>query len=386
MSDQDQYPPSSPSSPSETGDQEFVSDASEAGSDTSPSLSELLTVLETKLAKMETLRSEYNSTLFGFESARQMYKEVYANENPEDPIPDLDTFPDSETLQTELDVVKVELERAQLEREFLERKRESRQSKLALENLQATWDEAHDGPVPEFPTPLVPIDEEDDRTEHERLLAAFSIETKRIREELDAYRATVKLLDTTKDGIRKRAARARASGSIDPVGFYTDLEAHFGDSIGLSPGNLMNVQARDEKGRTPLMCVVHCDLGSSEPHPERLGRTNTLLGMGSDVDAKDNDGNTALAFAASEPDGEPELVRLLIAHGADPFSKDNDGKTVLEKARSFALRAILFGSTGELRHRISKTLTGDQAKKMQVFVEDPEGAAELFQELLHRFG
>lgn len=369
-----------------------LSDQDPNVSETEPepsSLSELWTMLETKRELMSSLRTEYRSALFAFESARQMYKDLYAETNPDDPLPDLDAFPDAESLQIELDTVKQELTRAKTEVEFLARVREARSASRAVSELRETWDETTDGPVPESPEP-VPVDEEsedpDERTEHDRLMEAYAIETARVRQELDAYRASAKLLDTTKDGIRKRAARARASGSIDPVGFYTDLADRFGDAIGLSPGNLMNVHARDENGRTPLACVVGCNLTDSEPHPERLGRTNTLLGMGSEVDAKDHDGNTALAYAVAEPDGDPELVRLLIAHGADPFSKNATGQTVLERARAFALRAILFGSTGELRHRISKTLTGDLAKNMTVFAEDPAGAAELFQELLHRFG
>lgn len=353
-----------------------------------PTLTELWTTLETKRDLMETLRTDYRSALFAFESVRQLYKESYAETHPEDPLPDLDAFPDAESLQIELDRVKDELARAETEVEFLAQVREARLASRALSDLRENWDETTDGPIPE---PLEPValdaeDPEDDRTEHDRLMEAYANETARVRKELDAYRATAHLLDTTKAGIRKRAARARASGSIDPVGFYTDLADHFGESIGLSPGNLMNVFARDDQGRTPLACVVGCGLSQSEPHPERLGRTNTLLGMGSEVDAKDHDGNTALGYAVAEPDGDPELVRLLVAHGADPFAKNAAGQTVLERARAFALRAILFDSTGELRHRISKTLTGEQAKNMTVFVEDPQGAAELFQELLRRTG
>lgn len=353
-----------------------------------PSLSELWTTLETKRELMSALRTDYRSALFAFESARQLYKELYAETNPENPLPDLDAFPDAESLQIELDQVKDELARAKTEVGYLAKVREARLASRALSDLRDNWDETADGPIPE---PLEPValdveDPEDDRTEHDRLMEAYAKETARVQKELGAYRASAHLLDTTKTGIRKRAARARASGSIDPVGFYTDLADHFGDAIGLSPGNLMNVFARDDQGRTPLACVVGCGLSQSEPHPERLGRTNTLLGMGSEVDAKDHDGNTALGYAVAEPDGDPELVRLLIAHGADPFSKNAAGQTVLERARSFALRAILFDSTGELRHRISKTLTGEQAKNMTVFVEDPHGAAELFRELLHRFG
>jgi ankyrin repeat protein len=55
-----------------------------------------------------------------------------------------------------------------------------------------------------------------------------------------------------------------------------------------------------------------------------------LLDAGTDVEAKDNDGQTPLSKAAGR--GHKETVRLLLDWGADVRAEDNDGQTPLLKA------------------------------------------------------
>ena len=54
---------------------------------------------------------------------------------------------------------------------------------------------------------------------------------------------------------------------------------------------------------------------------------------GADIDAKNNEGRTALMIAASE-NAKPEILSVLIEAGADVNAKDNEGNTPM----SIALR------------------------------------------------
>jgi len=52
-----------------------------------------------------------------------------------------------------------------------------------------------------------------------------------------------------------------------------------------------------------------------------------LLEKGANIEAKDNDGDTALINAAIK--GETEMVKLLLEKGANIEAKDNKGETAL---------------------------------------------------------
>jgi ankyrin repeat protein len=57
----------------------------------------------------------------------------------------------------------------------------------------------------------------------------------------------------------------------------------------------------------------------------------TLLDRQADLQAKNEEGQTALHLAAAT--GQPKLTRFLIERGADPQAKDFDGQTPLYYAR-----------------------------------------------------
>ena len=57
-----------------------------------------------------------------------------------------------------------------------------------------------------------------------------------------------------------------------------------------------------------------------------------LVENGAEVNNKNNDGTTALLWAASK--GYLEIVRLLVENGAEVNSKNNDGTTALLSAAS----------------------------------------------------
>lgn len=78
----------------------------------------------------------------------------------------------------------------------------------------------------------------------------------------------------------------------------------------------IDVNTKDEEGKTPLICAVR----SSHPSIIKL-----LLSHGADVNATDNFGRTALFYYIRYI----ESAELLIKHGIDINHQDNDGNTVL---------------------------------------------------------
>ena len=79
-----------------------------------------------------------------------------------------------------------------------------------------------------------------------------------------------------------------------------------------------NVNAKENDGRTPLMCAA--DKGHSEI-------VKLLIENGADVNAKNNYGHTSLMCAAGK--GHTEIVKLLIEKGANVNAKNNYGRTPL---------------------------------------------------------
>lgn len=57
-----------------------------------------------------------------------------------------------------------------------------------------------------------------------------------------------------------------------------------------------------------------------------------LISKGADVNAKDNDGKTALIHATGRGRRHIETVKVLLGRGADVNAKDNNGKTALMEA------------------------------------------------------
>ena len=57
-----------------------------------------------------------------------------------------------------------------------------------------------------------------------------------------------------------------------------------------------------------------------------------LLSAGATVDARNNDGETALAILATDLDASTDVARALIRHGADVNTRDKDGLTPLRNA------------------------------------------------------
>ena len=82
-----------------------------------------------------------------------------------------------------------------------------------------------------------------------------------------------------------------------------------------------DVNAKDNNGDTPLHWAAE--------RGEKIIRA--LVELGADANAKNNKGETPLHRAALEGHAEIAQAQALIAAGADVNAKDNDGKTPLDR-------------------------------------------------------
>jgi len=87
-----------------------------------------------------------------------------------------------------------------------------------------------------------------------------------------------------------------------------------------------NVNASDDKGRTPLISAVARD----DPNPELIA---VLINAGVQVNSRTEDGSTALMWAAS--DSNAEVIEILIKAGADVNAQNSDGLTPLMCAAEY---------------------------------------------------
>ncbi len=83
----------------------------------------------------------------------------------------------------------------------------------------------------------------------------------------------------------------------------------------------VNINATDNDGETALMEAAD---------GRNVELVRVLIANGANVNAADEDGETALMIAADE--GRAEIVRLLIEAGANVNARDEDGETALDKA------------------------------------------------------
>jgi ankyrin repeat protein len=80
-----------------------------------------------------------------------------------------------------------------------------------------------------------------------------------------------------------------------------------------------DVNAKDDQGQTALHWVA-----PARDNPEMV---KVLVAKGADVNAKDNAGETALMIAASQ--SNPQIIAVLLADGADVDARNNSGGTAL---------------------------------------------------------
>lgn len=83
----------------------------------------------------------------------------------------------------------------------------------------------------------------------------------------------------------------------------------------------VNINATDDDGETALMEAADS---------RNVETVRVLIANGANVNAADEDGETALMIAAD--DGRLEIVQLLLQAGANVNARDDDGESALDKA------------------------------------------------------
>ena len=88
----------------------------------------------------------------------------------------------------------------------------------------------------------------------------------------------------------------------------------------------MDIEARDEHGRTALLLAVH-----DFPNHGNPAMVTLLLKHGANPEALETEDWTPLHWAAQE--GYPDVVTRLLTHGANPAARTKTGATALVIAK-----------------------------------------------------
>ena len=101
-----------------------------------------------------------------------------------------------------------------------------------------------------------------------------------------------------------------------------------------------DVNARDDRGRTPLMKLF----GERHIMNRALDALEILLDKGADMNAADNDGNTVLHYIAdsSSRNEAKDALEILLDYGdVDAEAVNNDGKTALDNAQYWENESLI---------------------------------------------
>ncbi|MDE2763880.1 MAG: ankyrin repeat domain-containing protein [Gemmatimonadota bacterium] len=116
------------------------------------------------------------------------------------------------------------------------------------------------------------------------------------------------------------------AGMVSTIGCCADFENVLRELVAAGA----NVNARDEKGRTPLHRAVFWSHAYAESALVTV--TSALLDAGADPNARDHGGSTPLHAAARALGRNSTVMPLLAAAGADLDARDHEGRTPLHLA------------------------------------------------------
>lgn len=151
----------------------------------------------------------------------------------------------------------------------------------------------------------------------------------------------------------RAGSRIEATNSAGETALFAAARSNSAETIELLIDAGVDVNARNDEGQTALMTIVAAgsfekvktliERGADTGLMDYDGRTALMLAAfnedprvpelflnGSRIDARDNDGDTALLFAAER--GSEKTVLLLVYAGAQIDAKDKEGRTALLRA------------------------------------------------------
>ena len=177
-------------------------------------------------------------------------------------------------------------------------------------------------PLIDRPAPQDNGDEPELRTVHPVALGAASSGDAGVLTLLAEYGADLNVIDSRgRDLIEVAVERANNLVIPELLGFGFDPDT------------------ADAQGRTLLMRSMLCTTDTSRLRNRFRGHAPTaraLIEGGADVSQTDNEGRTALHYAAGS--SVPDLVTLLLDAGADPLAKDNEGRLPSDYTKADAPR------------------------------------------------